>query len=307
MPQIGHALSPSSVGAKAGSAIDASDGRGRPDTGEIATDIPPRLDRLPWTGFHARTVAALGITWILDGLEVTIVGAIGPVLQNAATLHFSSADIGAVASLYVVGAVTGALTFAWVTDRLGRRWVFYATLALYLVGVVLTALAWDFRSFALFRLVTGLGIGGEYAAVNSAIDELMPVKYRGRVDIVVNGSFWVGAAAGAAATPLLLSQAYFPIDLGWRLGFAIGGVLGVAILLLRRSVPESPRWLVTHGRLEEAERTVRRIEDEVAGAGAASFGPLHPVMIRPRPTFSCVPWSARCSAPIARGAGLLLC
>ena len=174
----------------------------------IKTDIPARLDRLPWSRFHLLIVIGLGVTWILDGLEVTIVGALGPALQNSATLHLSSADLGAVASFYVVGAVTGALISGWVTDRFGRRLVFYATLLVYLAGVLLSACAWDFLSFALFRMLTGMGIGGEYAAVNSAIDELIPAKYRGRIDLIVNGSFWVGAAAGAAITPLLLDSKF---------------------------------------------------------------------------------------------------
>src|SRR6201985_2345185 len=232
----------------------------------VHTDIPFRLDRLPWSRFHALVVIGLGITWILDGLEVTIVGSLGPALQSAQTLSLSSANLGAVASFYVVGAVIGALGFGWVTDRFGRRLVFYVTLIVYLTGVMLSAFAWDFWSFAFFRLVTGLGIGGEYAAVNSAIDELIPAKYRGRVDLIVNGSFWVGAAFGAVATPFLLDQNIFGVDLGWRLGFGIGAVLGLGILLPRRFVPESPRWLVTHGQNEQAERTVRKIEQDVAEA-----------------------------------------
>ncbi|MGB8632734.1 MAG: MFS transporter, partial [Xanthobacteraceae bacterium] len=159
----------------------------------VHTDIPFRLDRLPLSRFHVLVVVGLGITWILDGLEVTIVGSLGPALQSAQTLHLSSANLGAVASFYVVGAVTGALGFGWITDRFGRRLVFYVTLIVYLTGVLLSALAWDFWSFAFFRMVTGLGIGGEYAAVNSAIDELIPAKYRGRIDLIVNGSFWLGA------------------------------------------------------------------------------------------------------------------
>src|ERR1700734_3131240 len=214
----------------------------------VLTDIPFRLDRLPLSRFHLLVVVGLGITWILDGLEVTIVGSLGPALQSAQTLHLSSANLGAVASFYVVGAVTGALGFGWITDRFGRRLVFYVTLIVYLTGVLLSALAWDFWSFAVFRMITGLGIGGEYAAVNSAIDELIPAKYRGRVDLVVNGSFWLGAAGGALAVPFLLDQHLFAPDLGWRLGFGIGAVLGLGILLLRRFVPESPRWLGTPGR-----------------------------------------------------------
>src|SRR6202046_4873634 len=157
----------------------------------FTTDIPARLDRLPWSRFHLLIVVGLGVTWILDGLEVTIVGALGPALQSSQTLHLSSANLGAVASFYVVGAVTGALVSGWVTDRFGRRLVFYATLIVYLAGVLLSALAWNFWSFALFRMLTGMGIGGEYAAVNSAIDELIPAKYRGRIDLIVNGSFWL--------------------------------------------------------------------------------------------------------------------
>jgi MFS family permease len=223
----------------------------------VHTDIPFRLDRLPWSRFHLLIVIGLGITWILDGLEVTIVGSLGPALQSAETLHLSSSDIGAVASFYVVGAVTGALGFGWITDRFGRRFVFYVTC------VLLSAFAWDFWSFAFFRMITGLGIGGEYAAVNSAIDELIPAKYRGRIDLIVNGSFWLGAAAGALASPFLLDQNIFPANIGWRLGFGIGGALGLSILMLRRFVPESPRWLVTHCRSEEAEATVAQIEGHV--------------------------------------------
>ncbi len=229
----------------------------------IRTDIPFRLDRLPWSRFHNLVVLGLGITWILDGLEVTIVGSLGPALQSAETLHLTSSDLGAIASFYLAGAVTGALLFGWITDRHGRRLVFYVTLIIYLAGVLLSALAWSFWSFAFFRLLTGLGIGGEYAAVNSAIDELIPAKYRGRVDLIVNGSFWLGASVGALAVPFLLDPNIFPANFGWRLGFGIGGVLGLSILLLRRFVPESPRWLVTHLRQQEAEETVGAIERQV--------------------------------------------
>ncbi len=228
----------------------------------IQTDIPFRLDRLPWSRFHLLVVLGLGITWILDGLEVTIVGALGPALQSPDTLKLSSADLGSIASCYVVGAVIGALGFGWITDRVGRRLVFYVTL-LYLSGVILSALAWDFWSFALFRMLTGLGIGGAYAAVNSAIDELIPARYRGRVDLIVNGSFWIGAAFGALAAPALLNQRFFAVNLGWRLGFGIGGMLGTTILLMRRFVPESPRWLVTHCHSEQAEVIVRDVEHRV--------------------------------------------
>jgi MFS family permease len=252
----------------------------------VKTDIPARLDRLPWSRFHLLIVVGLGVTWILDGLEVTIVGALGPALQNTQTLHLSSADLGGVASFYVIGAVTGALVSGWVTDRFGRRLVFYATLIVYLAGVLLSAFAWNFLSFALFRMLTGMGIGGEYAAVNSAIDELMPAKYRGRIDLIVNGSFWVGAAAGAAITPLLLDQRLFAVNVGWRLGFGIGGVLGLSILLLRRFVPESPRWLVTHCRAEEAEQTVREIEKDVTASSGRKLPPAEgSLTVHPRKSF----------------------
>ncbi|MEN3290238.1 MAG: hypothetical protein V7634_4538 [Bradyrhizobium sp.] len=234
----------------------------------LQTDIPFRLDRLPWSRFHLLVVMGLGITWILDGLEVTIVGSLGPALQSTDTLNLSSADLGSIASFYVIGAVTGALIFGWITDRFGRRLVFYVTLLIYLAGVLLSAFAWDFWSFAFFRLITGLGIGGEYAAVNSAIDELIPAKYRGRVDLIVNGSFWLGAAFGALAAPILLDRNLFSPDLGWRFGFGIGALLGTSILLLRRFVPESPRWLVTHCRRDEAEATVKDIERRVEESSA---------------------------------------
>lgn len=231
-------------------------------------------------------VLGLGITWILDGLEVTIVGSLGPALQNRDTLHLSSANLGSIASFYVGGAVIGAIGFGWLTDRFGRRIVFYVTLIIYLTGVLLSALAWSFWSFALFRLLTGLGIGGEYAAVNSAIDELIPAKYRGRVDLIVNGSFWLGAAFGALAAPFLLDQKLFAANVGWRLGFGIGGVLGTSILLLRQFVPESPRWLVTHCRSDQAEAIVKEIEGRVEAEANQKLSPPHrPLTVHPRKSF----------------------
>jgi len=257
-----------------------------PGGASVKTDIPARLDRLPWSRFHLLIVVGLGVTWILDGLEVTIVGALGPALQSSQTLHLSSANLGAVASFYVVGAVIGALVSGWVTDRFGRRLVFYATLIVYLAGVLSSAFAWNFLSFAFFRLLTGMGIGGEYAAVNSAIDELIPAKYRGRIDLIVNGSFWLGAAAGAAVTPLLLDRSLFGINVGWRLGFGIGGVLGLSILLLRRFVPESPRWLVTHCRAEEAEQTVHEIEKDIESSTGHRLAPAEgSLTVHPRKSF----------------------
>ena len=240
----------------------------------IETDIPARLDRLPWSRFHLLIVVALGITWVLDGLEVTIVGSIGPMLQDHRTLGLSVQDIGTMASAYVAGAVAGAIFFGWLTDRYGRRLVFNITLGLYVAGVLASACSWNFWSLAAFRVVTGLGIGGEYAAINSAIDELIPAKLRGRIDLIVNGSYWGGAALGAGASLLLLGGGMVAPQIGWRLGFGIGGVLGLGVLLLRRFVPESPRWLVTHGRNEEAERTVADVERRVQESGGGALPPV---------------------------------
>jgi MFS family permease len=253
----------------------------------IETDIPARLDRLPWSRFHLLVVTALGVTWILDGLEVTIVGAIGPVLQSPQTLGLSATQVGTTASAYVVGAVIGALVFGWLTDRFGRRFVFYVTLAVYLTGVLLSAVSWDFASFAAFRAITGFGIGGEYAAINSAIDELIPARLRGRIDLIVNGSFWIGAAAGSGASLLFLDPNLLAPDVGWRLGFAVGGVLGLGILVMRRAVPESPRWLVTHGFGEQAEATVADVERRVIADTGAPLAPAEGrLVVHPRRTFS---------------------
>ncbi|HEX4173191.1 MAG TPA: MFS transporter, partial [Acetobacteraceae bacterium] len=249
---------------------------------ELTTDIPARIDRLPWSRFHLLVVVALGITWVLDGLEVTIVGSIGPILKNPQTLGLSDQEIGSIATCYVAGAVAGALVFGWLTDRFGRRPIFNVTLGIYLLGVLLSAFSWNFWSFAAFRCITGLGIGGEYAAINSAIDELIPARLRGRIDLVVNGSYWAGAAFGAAGSLLLLSGRFVGIDLGWRLGFGIGAALGGIILFLRRYVPESPRWQVTHGRDHEAVETTNNIERNVGGDLPAPKGTLK---VHPRKVF----------------------
>jgi len=229
----------------------------------IETDVPARLDRLPWTRFHTLVVVALGITWILDGLEVTIAGSIVGALEESPVLHFTPAQVGLVASAYLAGAVTGALLFGYLTDRLGRRKLFFVTLGLYLIATAATALSWDFWSFAVFRVLTGAGIGGEYAAINSAIQELIPARFRGRTDLAINGSFWVGAALGALGAVVLLAPGRLPPDWGWRAAFGIGAVLGLGILLLRRWVPESPRWLMLHARLDECERVITGIEQRV--------------------------------------------
>ena len=252
------------------------------------TLIPARLDRLPWTPFHTLIVVGLGVTWVLDGLEVTLMGAVSGVLAEPGTLHFTSADIGLIASVYLTGAVLGSLAFGWLTDRYGRKVFFFVTLATYLVGVLLTAFSWNLASFAVFRFITGAGIGGEYAAINSAIDELIPARLRGRVDIMINGSYWIGAALGSGATLVLLDPHIFSADLGWRLGFGIGAVLGLGILLVRRFVPESPRWLVTHGYVAEAETTVARIETLVAAEAQARLPAVDPadaITVHPHRTF----------------------
>ena len=233
-------------------------------SGEIVeSDIPARLDHLPWSRWHWGVVIALGITWILDGLEVTLAGAIGGVLRRSDTLHLSDAQIGATATWYLVGAVAGAIVFGYLTDRLGRKKLFMVTLTLYLLSTAATAFSWNFWSYALFRALTGAGIGGEYSAINSAIDELIPARLRGSVDLIINSTFWIGAAMGAAGTIVLLDMGLVSINLGWRFVFGIGAVLGIIILFLRHSVPESPRWLMIHGREREAEAIVCSIEQTV--------------------------------------------
>jgi MFS family permease len=231
----------------------------------VETDIPARLDRLPWGRFHTLVVAALGITWILDGLEVTLAGALSGALKQSPSLHFSNTDIGLASSAYLAGAVLGALFFGWLTDRLGRKKLFYITLAVYLVATAATATSWDVFSFAFFRFVTGAGIGGEYAAINSTIQELVPARVRGWTDLVINGSFWVGAALGALSSLVLLDPAVIDQELGWRLAFLIGATLALVIFFMRLWIPESPRWLMTHGRVQEAERVIGGIEAHFPG------------------------------------------
>src|SRR5438270_565926 len=232
----------------------------------ITTDIPARMDRLPWSTWHWRIVIALGITWVLDGLEVTIVGALGGVLTEPGTLHLSESQVGLAGSLYVAGAVLGALMFGYLTDQLGRKRLFMITLAVYLTATLLTAFAPNFAWFAVCRFFTGTGIGGEYSAINPAIDELIPARVRGWTDLAINGSYWIGTIVGAAATLVLLNPSILPHDIGWRLCFGLGAVLALAIILVRRYIPESPRWLLIHDRAHEAEQIVRRIEEEVRRA-----------------------------------------
>jgi MFS family permease len=247
------------------------------------TKIPARMDRLPWTRWHWLVVLALGSVWILDGLEVTIVGSIGAVLTSPETLAFSDAQIGLLGSVYVAGAVVGSLLFGYLTDRMGRKRLFFVTLAVYTIATAATAFAWDFWSFAVFRFLTGAGIGGEYAAINSAIDELIPARVRGWVDLAINGSYWLGTVAGACVALLLLDPSLIPEEYGWRAAFATGAVLGLLILVTRRLLPESPRWLMIRGRQEEAEEIVREIERRVErDAGEELEKPDDSIEIQPR-------------------------
>ena len=252
----------------------------------IVTTIPARLDALPWSRWHWRVVLALGTAWTLDGLEVTLVGSLGPALTRPDALGLSVAEIGWTGSAYVLGAVLGALYFGRLADRLGRKRLFLVTLAVYLAATLATAFTFGFASFLACRFVTGFGIGGEYAAINSAIDELIPARVRGGVDLAINGSFWIGAAAGAALSIVLLDPQRFAPDIGWRIAFGLGAFLAVAILLVRRNMPESPRWLFTHGRIREAEEIVAGIEREVAAEHGALPAPERVLEIRTRPLVS---------------------
>jgi MFS family permease len=258
-----------------------------PDGGVIESHVPARLDALPWSSWHWLIVVALGATWILDGLEVTLAGALGGVLTRRETLALSDAQVGASATSYLAGAVIGALLFGYATDRFGRKKLFFITVSVYLTGTALSGFSWSFWSYALFRAITGAGIGGEYAAINSAVDELIPARVRGRVDLIINGSYWVGAAMGAAATLFLLDPRYLPIWLGWRCAFGIGAALGVIVILFRRWIPESPRWLMIHGRNHDAEKIVADVERQILGsqdaaAGARSYNKTVAIRVRTR-------------------------
>ena len=231
----------------------------------IETDIPSRLDSLRWSGFHTRVVLALGITWILDGLEVTLAGALSGALKESPALHFTNFDVGFSNSAYLAGAVLGALGFGWLTDRIGRKKLFFITLALYLTATAATALSWSVASYALFRFLTGAGIGGEYTAINSTIQELVPARYRGWTDLMINGSFWIGAAMGAVSAIVLLDPRLIGPDLGWRLAYLTGACLGLVVFVMRMWIPESPRWLMIHGHPDQAHAIVDDIERSVIG------------------------------------------
>jgi MFS family permease len=235
-------------------------------TGTIRTKIPARLDRLPWSHFHWIVIVGLGTAWILDGLEVNVVGSISSrISEHGAGTGLSAGDVsGWAASLYIAGACLGAIVFGQLTDRFGRKRLFMVTLGIYLTGTILTALTFSPTWFFAFRFITGMGIGGEYSAINSAIDELIPARRRGRVDVSINGSYWLGGVGGSLLAVVLLNTAIFPINIGWRLSFVLGAVIGLAVLLVRRNVPESPRWLFVHGRERQAEQVVEDIEAQVS-------------------------------------------
>jgi MFS family permease len=253
----GPAQSPAVRGVRADDRLDGSEAQ---DGAVVETDIPARLDALRWGRFHTLIVVALGITWILDGLEVTLTGALSGVLKEPSALGLTNTEVGLASSAYLAGAVFGGLLFGWLTDRLGRKRLFFTTLAVYLAATAATATSWNFPSFAVFRALTGAGIGGEGSAIASTIQELIPARLRGWTDLAINGSFWVGAAIGAAGSIVLLDPAVIDPAFGWRLAFLIGAVLGIGIFILRLWIPESPRWLVTHGKLAQAEAILATIE-----------------------------------------------
>jgi MFS family permease len=253
---------------------------GRSET--VDTDIPARLDALPFGRFHLLVIGALGITWILDGLEVTLAGALSGELKASSGLSLSDTQIGAAGSSYLCGAVVGAFFFGWLTDRLGRKKLFSITLAVYLTATAATGLSWDAWSFILFRFLTGAGIGGEYTAINSAIQELIPARMRGWTDLLINGSFWIGAAMGAGGSIVLLNPNVIDPEYGWRLAFLVGTIIGLSILVIRHWVPESPRWLMTHGFIKEADAAVTDIEKRLQPAGHVDTRKAPRVRLRTR-------------------------
>jgi MFS family permease len=235
----------------------------QPEAEPIRSTIPARIDRLPWSPFFTRMIIALGVAWILDGLEITIASTVASTFTDKDVLGLSSGEVGFIATVYLLGEVCGALFFGRLSDRLGRKNLFMVTLGIYLFGSGLTALTFGsgpgwVAFLYLTRFIAGVGIGGEYAAINSAIDEMMPARFRGRVDIAVNGTYWAGALLATVAQLIFLND--LPKDVGWRLGFLLGPVLGIVVLFVRRHLPESPRWLIMNGRGEEAEAEIAKME-----------------------------------------------
>ncbi len=260
--------------------------RAKPNTAQsgaiVETDVPARLDALPFGRFHILVIVALGITWILDGLEVTLAGALSGELREPSALALSNAQVGVAGSFYLLGAVLGAFLFGWLTDRLGRKRLFTITLTVYLLATAATGLSWNAVSFILFRFLTGAGIGGEYTAINSTIQELIPARFRGWTDLLINGTFWVGAAMGAGGSLVLLDPAVINPAIGWRLAFLIGAAIGLVILVMRLWIPESPRWLVTHGHHEAANAVVGGIEDQFTNIDVPPEGERKTVRLRTR-------------------------
>jgi MFS family permease len=248
----------------------------------VETDIPARLDALPFGRFHVLVIVALGITWILDGLEVTLAGALSGELKQSSSLGLSNGEVGLAGSCYLAGAVLGAFFFGWLTDRLGRKTLFTVTLVVYLLATAATGLSWNFWSFALFRFLTGAGIGGEYTAINSTIQELIPARLRGWTDLLINGSFWLGAAMGAGGSIVLLDPHFINPAVGWRVAFLIGAAIGIVIVIMRLWIPESPRWLVTHGFAQAADKIVRNIESQFAAGSLHQADGGKRVRLRPR-------------------------
>ena len=249
---------------------------------EVETDIPSRLDALPFGRFHLLVIVALGITWILDGLEVTLAGTLSGELTQRSALGLTNSQVGLAGSSYLCGAVLGAFGFGWLTDRWGRKKLFTMTLAVYLAATAATGLSWDAWSYIFFRFLTGAGIGGEYAAVNSTIQELIPARFRGWTDLLINGSFWIGAAMAAGGSTVLLDPHVVDPAFGWRLAFLIGTAIGLIILVMRRWIPESPRWLITHSFKREADTVVEEIEAHFDGSSNLNSDARRRVRLRTR-------------------------
>jgi len=249
----------------------------------MQSDIPGRLDRLPWSRWHLLVVGVLAVTWLLDGLEGSLGGSLAGALKTRDGLALTDAQLGLSSSVYLAGAVLGAFFFGYLADRYGRRRLFNWTLILYLCATAATGLSWSLWSFTFFRVLTGAGIGGEYAAINSAVDELIPARLRGRIDLWINATFWLGIILGSIVSSTLLATHILGTRLGWRVAFCSGVPIGIVVLFLRRYVPESPRWLLTRGRRAEAEIEMRIVESKVTGLDVSSIRDLSPTNLKTEP------------------------